>query len=406
MLYFEILRVALGSLRANPMRSILTMLGIIIGVAAVIVMVALGTGAQSAVESRIASLGTNVLTVRQGWGRGSSGARMRSERLNIDDARALQEGVRSVTAVVPETSNNAQVEYENANMNVSIVGTWASWLEVNNWQIEQGRFFTQSEAEGRRRVAVLGADIAAELIPQSVDPVGATIRIRGIRFEVIGVLKAKGGGGGMGGYSQDERVVIPLSTAQWRVFGSDRISSVALQVAEENLMTMAMAEIESIMRRRHRLRPGQENTFRISSQTEFLEILQESQQTFTLLLAGIAAVSLLVGGIGIMNIMLVSVTERTREIGIRKAIGATRASVQLQFLIEAVVLSCLGGALGIGLAMLSADVLGERFGWTMVVPPDAVVLSFGFAAIIGIIFGFYPAVRASRLDPIEALRHE
>ncbi len=405
MLYFEILRVALGSLRANPMRSILTMLGIIIGVAAVIVMVALGTGAQSAVESRIASLGTNVLTVRQGWGRGSSGARMRSERLNIDDARALQEGVRSVTAVVPETSNNAQVEYENANMSVSIVGTWASWMDVNNWELEQGRFFTQSEAEGRRRVAVLGADLAAELIPQSVDPVGATIRIRGIRFEVIGVLKAKGGGG-MGGWSQDERVVIPLSTAQWRVFGSDRISSVALQVAEENLMTMAMAEIESIMRRRHRLRPGQENTFRISSQTEFLEILQESQQTFTLLLAGIAAVSLLVGGIGIMNIMLVSVTERTREIGIRKAIGATRASVQLQFLIEAVVLSCLGGALGIGLAMLSSDVLGERFGWTMVVPPDAVVLSFGFAAVIGIIFGFYPAVRASRLDPIEALRYE
>ena len=405
MLYFEILRVAMGSLRANPMRSILTMLGIIIGVAAVIVMVALGTGAQAAVQSRIASLGTNVLTVRQGWGRGSSGARMRSERLNIEDARALQEGVRSVTQVVPETSNNAQVEYENANMNVSIVGTWASWPEVNNWEIEQGRFFTQSEAEGRRRVAVIGADLAAELIPQSVDPVGATIRIRGIRFEVIGVLKAKGGGGMMG-YGQDERAVIPLSTAQWRVFGSNRISSVALQVAEENLMTMAMAEIESIMRRRHRLRPGQENTFRISSQTEFLEILQESQQTFTLLLAGIAAVSLLVGGIGIMNIMLVSVTERTREIGIRKAIGATRGSVQLQFLIEAVVLSCLGGALGIGLAMLSSDVLGERFGWTMVVPPDAVVLSFGFAAVIGIIFGFYPAVRASRLDPIEALRHE
>jgi putative ABC transport system permease protein len=405
MLYFEILRVALGSLRANPMRSILTMLGIIIGVAAVIVMVALGTGAQSAVESRIASLGTNVLTVRQGWGRGSSGARMRSERLNIDDARALQEGVRSVTEVVPETSRDAQVEYENINVNVSIVGTWARWPEVNNWEIEQGRFFTQSEAEGRRRVAVLGADIATELIPQSVDPVGASIRIRGIRFDVIGVLKAKGAGG-MGGWSQDERVVIPLSTAQWRVFGSDRISTIALQVAEEDLMTMAMAEIESIMRRRHRLRPGQENDFRISSQTEFLEILQESQQTFTLLLAGIAAVSLVVGGIGIMNIMLVSVTERTREIGIRKAIGATRGSVQLQFLIEAIVLSCLGGALGIGLAMLSSDVLGERFGWTMVVPPDAVVLSFGFAALIGIIFGFYPAVRASRLDPIEALRYE
>jgi putative ABC transport system permease protein len=234
--------------------------------------------------------------------------------------------------------------------------------------------------------------------------VGAQIRIRGIQFEVIGVFEEKGSGSGF--RNPDEQAWIPLSTSQWRVFGTDRISSIQVKLASENLITAAMAEIETIIRREHRLRPDVDSDFQISSQTQFLEVLQESQQTFTMLLAGIAAVSLLVGGIGIMNIMLVSVTERTREIGIRKAIGATRGSVQLQFLIEAVVLSCLGGALGIALAWVAADQLSTSFGWTMVIPPDAVVMSFGFAALIGIVFGFYPAVRASRLDPIEALRYE
>ena len=197
-----------------------------------------------------------------------------------------------------------------------------------------------------------------------------------------------------------------MSTSQWRVFGSDRINNIQVKVASENLMTAAMAEIEAVIRREHRLSPDAESDFRIDAATTYLEVIQESRETFTMLLAGIAAVSLVVGGIGIMNIMLVSVTERTREIGIRKAIGATSGSVQLQFLIEAVVLSCLGGALGIALAWVASDQLSESFGWTMVIPPNAVIMSFGFAALIGIVFGFYPAVRASRLDPIEALRFE
>lgn len=404
MLYFEIMRVALGSLRANPMRSMLTMLGVIIGVAAVITMVALGTGAQAAVEARISALGTNVLTVRQGFGRGSGGARGRSERLAIEDARAIQAKARTITEVVPISENDAQVEYGNVNLSTRIVGTWANWAEVNSWDIEQGRFMTQAEADGRRRVAVLGSELSKLMFPPSVDPVGAQIRIRGIQFEVIGVFEEKGSGSGF--RNPDEQAWIPLSTSQWRVFGTDRISSIQVKLASENLITAAMAEIETIIRREHRLRPDVDSDFQISSQTQFLEVLQESQETFTRLLAGIAAVSLLVGGIGIMNIMLVSVTERTREIGIRKAIGATRGSVQLQFLIEAVVLSCLGGALGIALAWVAAEQLSRSYGWTMVIPPDAVVMSFGFAALIGIVFGFYPAVRASRLDPIEALRYE
>jgi putative ABC transport system permease protein len=404
MLYFEIMRVALGSLRANPMRSMLTMLGVIIGVAAVITMVALGTGAQSAVESRISALGTNVLTVRQGFGRGAGGARGRSERLAIDDAREIQAKARTVTEVVPVSERETQVEYGNVNLSARIIGTWANWAEVNNWEIGQGRFMTQAEADGRRRVAVLGSELAKQLFPPSVDPVGAQIRIRGIQFDVIGVFKEKGSGTGFG--NPDEQAWIPLSTSQWRVFGSNRLSNIQVQVANDNLITAAMAEIESIVRRTHRLRPDAESDFQISSQTQFLEVLQQSQETFTRLLAGIAAVSLLVGGIGIMNIMLVSVTERTREIGIRKSIGATRGSVQLQFLIEAVVLSCLGGALGIALAWISADYFSATYGWTMVIPPDAVVMSFGFAALIGVVFGFYPAMRASRLDPIEALRYE
>jgi putative ABC transport system permease protein len=404
MLYFEIMRVAIGSLRANPMRSMLTMLGVIIGVAAVITMVALGTGAQSAIESRISALGTNVLTVRQGFGRGSSGARGRSERLSIEDAREIQLKSRTITDVVPIYERETQIEYGNVNLSSRVVGTWANWAGVNSWEIAQGRFMTQAEADGRRRVAVLGSELSAQLFPASVDPVGSQIRIRGIQFEVIGVFKEKGTGTG---YSNpDEQAWIPLSTSQWRVFGTNRLSNIQVKVANDNLITAAMAEIETIIRREHRLRPDVDSDFQISSQTQFLEVLQESQQTFTMLLAGIAAVSLLVGGIGIMNIMLVSVTERTREIGIRKSIGATRGSVQLQFLIEAVVLSCLGGALGIALAWVAAGQLSESFGWTMVIPPDAVVMSFGFAAMIGIVFGFYPAVRASRLDPIEALRYE
>lgn len=404
MLYFEIMRVALNSLRVNPLRSMLTMLGVIIGVAAVITMIALGTGAQAAVEAQLNSLGADLLTVSQGWGKGRDGARGRSERLSVDDAVAIQAKTRTITDVVPVSERDAQVEYGNVNLGTKVIGTWAQWAELNNWEIAQGRFMTQAEADGRRRVAVLGSALSELLFTPSIDPVGSQIRIRGIQFEVIGVFQEKGATGV--GRNKDEQVWIPLSTSQWRVFGSDRINNIQVKIASENLMTAAMAEIEAVIRREHRLRPDAESDFRIDAATTYLEVIQESRETFTMLLAGIAAVSLVVGGIGIMNIMLVSVTERTREIGIRKAIGATSGSVQLQFLIEAVVLSCLGGAFGIALAWVASEQLTESFGWTMVIPPDAVIMSFGFAALIGIVFGFYPAVRASRLDPIEALRFE
>ena len=404
MLYFEIMRVALNSLRVNPLRSMLTMLGVIIGVAAVITMIALGTGAQAAVEAHLNSLGADLLTVSQGWGKGRDGARGRSERLSVDDALAIQAKTRTITDVVPVSERDAQVEYGNVNLGTKVIGTWAQWAELNNWEIAQGRFMTQAEADGRRRVAVLGSALSELLFTPSIDPVGSQIRIRGIQFEVIGVFQEKGATGV--GRNKDEQVWIPLSTSQWRVFGSDRINNIQVKIASENLMTAAMAEIEAVIRREHRLRPDAESDFRIDAATTYLEVIQESRETFTMLLAGIAAVSLVVGGIGIMNIMLVSVTERTREIGIRKAIGATSGSVQLQFLIEAVVLSCLGGAFGIALAWVASEQLTESFGWTMVIPPDAVIMSFGFAALIGIVFGFYPAVRASRLDPIEALRFE
>jgi putative ABC transport system permease protein len=404
MLFLEIIRVALGSLRSNPMRSGLTMLGVIIGVAAVITMVALGTGAQASVEERIQSLGSDLLSVRGGFSMSMGPARSRAQTLRTEDATAILEDATSVLAVVPEYEGNAQVEVGATNLNTEVLGTWANWAEVNNWELEVGRFFNQAEAEGRRRVAVLGYDVAEQLFPASVDPVGAQVRVRGISFEVLGVLAAKGGG--FGPTSRDEIVVIPLSTAQWRVFGSDRLSGMTVQMADEHSVNMTMAEIEVILRRQHRLRPDQENDFFIASQSQFMDLMAESSQTFTMLLAGIASVSLLVGGIGIMNIMLVSVTERTREIGIRKAIGATRASIQQQFLIEAVVLSCVGGGLGIAFAFLASDALAEQFGWSMVVPTDAVLTAFGFAALIGIVFGFYPAMRASRLDPIESLRFE
>ncbi len=399
MLFFEIIAVALSSLRANMMRSILTMLGVIIGVGAVITMVALGEGAQESVNSQLEGLGANNLTVRSGhaWGRSSRGAKMK-----IEDVHELIENSTAIGRVIPELSENAQLEYKNASgSSTSVLGTWPGYLEMNNWPLESGRFFTETEQEGARRLAVLGKEVKDNLFPAYIDPIGEQIRLNGVSFEVIGTLPEKGGM-----FSRDNIVVVPLASAQRRLFGSDLISSMTVEALSDEHVTMAMAEIESVLRRQHRLRPGVDNDFSISRQTEFLSVMQDANQTFTLLLAGIAGISLLVGGIGIMNIMLVSVTERTREIGIRKSIGARKSAIQLQFLIEAIALSCFGGAIGIAIGYLASEQLGSRFGWSMLVSPDSVMLAFGFSAAIGVVFGFYPARRASKLDPIEALRYD
>ena len=402
MLIFEILWVALSSLRLNLLRSLLTMLGVIIGVAAVITMVALGEGAQSAVRQQIQQLGSNRLTVRPG-GSWWSGRRHTGGHLTLDEARKVAEQSSSVVSVLPILERTAQLEYEDRSVEIHLQGTWVSFPEANSWPLAAGRFFTESEEQGRRRVAVIGSQVAEQLFSPGVDPVGQTVRLRGVQFEIIGTLVERGDSGFR---SRDDVVVVPLSTAQSRLYGTKYLSHFLAEVVTEEQLTLAMAEIESVLRRSHRLRPGTENDFSITRQTEFLNLIAETGQTFTFLLAGIAMISLLVGGIGIMNIMLVSVTERTREIGVRKAIGATRWNIQLQFLIEAVVLSCAGGVTGIVVGWSASRFLADWAGWQMLISPDAVSMAFGFSAMVGILFGFYPARRASRLDPIDALRYE
>ena len=403
MIFFEILRVAMDAIRANKLRSFLTMLGIVIGVGAVITMVALGEGAQRQVENQIESLGTNVLTVRPGQGmfrgvRGGSNA-----RLTTEDVEAVRRGAPALLGVAPEMQGQLQVQFGRNNASVRILGTTPNYVEVENHTLELGRFFDESENRGRRRVAVLGGAVPAVLNTETAELVGRTISIRNISFEVVGVLEEKGGSGW---FNQDEQIFVPLETAQFRLLGTDRVSQFKVVVESEAAIPVAMVQIEEVLRREHRLPLGRENDFWISDSVQFLEMAQETTQTFTMLLAGIAAVSLLVGGIGIMNIMLVSVTERTKEIGVRKALGATRSAILLQFLLEATTLCMTGGILGVAFAYGAAEMLSRSAGWTMAIAPQAIGLAVVFAAAVGMFFGLWPARRAARLDPIVALRYE
>jgi len=403
MIFFEILRVAMDAIRANKLRSFLTMLGIVIGVGAVITMVALGEGAQRQVENQIESLGTNVLTVRPGQGmfrgvRGGSNA-----RLTTEDVEAVRRGAPALVAVAPEMQGQLQVQFGRNNANVRILGTTPNYVDVENHTLQLGRFFDESENRGRRRVAVLGGAVPAVLNTETAELVGRTISIRNISFEVVGVLEEKGGSGW---FNQDEQIFVPLETAQFRLLGTDRVSQFKVVVESEAAIPVAMVQIEEVLRREHRLPLGRENDFWISDSVQFLEMAQETTQTFTMLLAGIAAVSLLVGGIGIMNIMLVSVTERTKEIGVRKALGATRSAILLQFLLEATTLCMTGGILGVAFAYGAAEMLSRSAGWTMAIAPQAIGLAVVFAAAVGMFFGLWPARRAARLDPIVALRYE
>jgi putative ABC transport system permease protein len=406
MLFGEIISVALGALRANKLRSLLTMLGIVIGVAAVIAMIALGTGAQKAVRDRITALGTTLITVRPGQQRGMGVAIADQQtKLTMRDAAAIEERAPNVIAVQPEMSRTFQVTYLNRNASTQVVGTTPNYLEVRKYRIQTGRMFTRAEDEGKQRVAVVGPAVATSLgleTPEAL--VGENVRIRGIQFAVVGVLESKGQA--MGFMNPDDQILIPLNTARFRVHGTDRLRSISVLAPAEDKIPDAMADVQKVLRREHRLRPGQPDDFQMQSQADFLNTLGETTQVFTFLLSGIAAVSLLVGGIGIMNIMLVSVTERTREIGIRKALGATRRNVLLQFLIEAVVLCCMGGIIGILVGSVGALVMSRTAGWNTQVSPSAIGLAFAFSAIVGILFGVWPARRAAVLDPIVALRYE
>jgi len=404
MLVFEIIMVAMGAVRANAMRSVLTTLGIVIGVGAVITMVALGEGAQQRVAQQIETMGTTVLTIRPGQQR-SFGVSRGDTQMSIEDAEALRSETIGLLKVSPEQQSRMQVAYLRWNSSNTLMGVWPEYFEIYNHETVAGRFFTEGELRGRRRVAVLGHNLPTDLgetPPELL--IGQTIQLRGIPFEVIGVLAEKGGAAWV---RPDDQVFIPQSTAQYRVMGGrDRLGAIYAATESTEQLDRAYGEIDRIMRREHRIRPGEDADFNIRNSADLLETFAETNQTFTLLLAGIAGVSLLVGGIGIMNVMLVSVTERTREIGVRKALGATRLAIMTQFLVEALFLCVLGGVLGVALGYGAAEILTRVAEWETVVAPQAVAVALGFSAAIGLFFGMWPARRASLLDPIDALRYE
>src|SRR5688572_4868906 len=400
----EVITVALQAVRANKLRSLLTMLGIVIGVAAVITMVALGSGAQKAVEDRINALGANLLSVFPG--QMFSGGRASDQRVSmtVDDALALERDGTLLQAVVPEMQQNSTVKHGNTNLNLAVIGTTPNYTEVKNYTIPHGRMFTTGDNEARQRYVLVGASVPQMLNVNPAALINQTINIRGIPFEVIGVLSEKGAAGSW--QNPDEQLLIPLQTARYRVFGSDRVRSVSVQVADNVPLEQGMVDIERILRREHKIRPGGDNDFMIRNQRDILATQQQATEVFTVLLASIAAVSLVVGGIGIMNIMLVSVTERTKEIGIRKALGATKRVILMQFLVEALVLCLAGGIIGILLGTGSALLLSWKFQWNTLVSPVAIAVAFGFSGAVGLIFGLLPARRAASLDPIVALRYE
>jgi putative ABC transport system permease protein len=407
MLLGETIGVALGALRANKLRSFLTMLGVVIGVGAVIAVVALGRGAQESVNARISALGTTLLTVQPGQIYAPGGVSSGSDRapMVVADATALDSaGEAAIAAIEPEMQKQLQIQYLATNTNTTVLGTTANYLDVRKYTIAEGKMFTTGDDRASRSVAVLGAAIPDNLGVPAASLIGQNVRIGGFLFSVVGVLASKGSGGGFG--NPDDQVLIPITTAQFRVFGSDRLRQIGVLAQSEGEIPQAMAAIQRVLRKEHRLRVGIPDDFQIRNQADFLNTLGETTQIFTFLLSGIAAVSLLVGGIGIMNIMLVSVTERTREIGVRKALGATPKNILLQFLIEAVVLCLLGGAGGIVFGWLGAVALAKFGNFNTSVAPSSILLAFFFSGFVGILFGVWPARRAANLDPIQSLRYE
>lgn len=398
---------ALSALRANKGRSILTTLGIIIGVAAVIAIVALGEGASASVSNQLAGLGTNLLTIQPGSTQ-SGGARTGAGNaitLKASDADAIAQNVPDLSGVSPVVGGNAQVIAGSQNWSTRVQGVARAYFTIEDWKIAAGSFFTEQDDTNSNNVAVLGDTVANSLFTGGQSPVGQTIRIRNVPFTVIGVLAAKGTTAGPGG-DQDDTVLIPFQTAQVRLFGSNNINQIIVQVADASQIDTATTDMTDLLRQRHRITTNASSDFTIRNNNDIISRVSSVSSTLTMLLGGVAAVSLVVGGIGIMNIMLVSVTERTREIGIRLAIGAQPGDVLAQFLVEAVVLSVLGGVIGILIGSGVALLLPIVAGWATVLPWNAIVLAFGVSAAIGMFFGIYPARKASQLDPIVALRYE
>lgn len=407
----DLISSASRALRSNPLRSALTALGVIIGVASVVAMVALGSGAQAQVERSIASLGSNLLIVVPGAQRSGGGVRAQAgggmgwDTLTSDDAAAIAQ-LEGVAVVAPSQRARTQVIANGLNWNPQVEGVTPGYLEARDWEISSGRMFDDSEERQARRVVVLGATVANELFP-NLDPVGQTVRMNGGTFEVIGVLESKGQSGF--GADQDDIVLAPLTTVKRRISGrrgrADSVSQISVKAQSEDVLNALQEDVETLLRQRHRTREG-EDDFTVQNLSSITETAAQTTQVFTYLLGGISAVSLLVGGIGIMNIMLVSVTERTREIGLRKALGARQGDILRQFGLEAVTLSVAGGIIGLILGVAGAWLMTSLFTLPLVISPLNAGLAIAFSGLVGVLFGAYPAWRAAQLDPIEALRRE
>ncbi|MCX7718266.1 MAG: ABC transporter permease [Candidatus Sumerlaeaceae bacterium] len=409
MLFWTIVKVAFRSIAANKLRSFLTMLGVIIGVAAVIAMLGLGAGTKEVITATVRAMGANLLVIRPG-ARMSGGVRgAGADRdLTLEDGQAILREVADVVMVSPEVSDYGQVKYMNKNTRTRILGQAVTFFKARNFEIARGSRFTEQDVERQARVAVLGPKTATDLFGD-MDPIGETIKIKGINFRVIGVTKAKGDQGWM---NPDDQVIIPYLTAMRQILGRDRLNALYVTVSDKADMAVVQEKVKEVLRRQHRLQVGQPDDFNLMNLQEINESLSLVAGVLTTLLASVAAVSLLVGGIGIMNIMLVTVTERTREIGIRKALGARRIDLMSQFLLEAVTVSLTGGGLGIALgvgAIWTFNYVASKFpniGFEAKIELWPIVLSFSVSVLVGVFFGWYPARKAARLDPIEALRYE
>ena len=406
MRFIAILKIAGRALKRNKMRTILTMLGIIIGVGAVIATVSIGNGAKAMIEAQIASLGQNVLLVLSGnvsrggfrFGFGSPGT------LKIEDYEAIQREVQGVIAISPEVRASGQVAAGNQNAVPTLRGVGADYLQIRSWDVSAGANFSDTDVRTANKVALIGRTTAETLFGVGIDPVGQIVRVRNVPFKIIGLLKPKGMS--MGGSDEDDVLLLPYTSAMRRLTGETTFRSMNVQAASADAVADVQNQIGELLRQRHRIVQGREDDFVVRSQQEIAETATETSRIMRLLLAAVACVSLVVGGIGIMNIMLVSVTERTREIGIRMAVGAKGKDILWQFLIEAVTLSAIGGLIGIACGVIGSELLSMKTGWPTLTSMDWVLYSFGTSAAVGIVFGFYPAFKASQLDPIDALRYE
>jgi len=402
MLIFDLFKMAIRSLVSHKLRTFLTALGIIIGVASVISMVSIGEGARQQTLSTISKFGTNIITIKPGQQKSRHVTTGKVDTLMLSDAYFIEKHVPLITGVAAQVYRSAQLKFGNKNSNSTVRGTGKNYVRLANFEMKRGRYFNQQEIIASKRVCVLGATVVKNIFEEA-NPLGKTIKVDGKNFMVIGTTEPKGA---LSWFDPDDQIFIPVTTAQKRVFGMDHIQSIDVQAEKIEDLELIKEDISQLLRLRHNIADDKENDFYVQNSSQWLNSWGDASKTFTYLLGGIAAISLMVGGIGIMNIMLVSVTERTREIGIRKAIGAKKREILEQFLIESVVISFLGGSVGVFLGVGISEMVSNIGGWDTIVSTQSILLAFGFSVAIGVFFGFYPANKAANMNPIEALRYE